>query len=120
MVEKIKVTEIKELMSFADDDKNAADGIDINSLFVNSSKVLNWKCDNGHTFREKVSVMYRRKHKCFYCTGRQIWSGENDLQTLYPELAKEWHPTKNKKLTPAYVTAQSGHKVWWLGKCGHA
>ena len=79
MVDKIKITEISELMSIIDYDRNASDGIDITKLYVNSSKVLNWKCANGHTFQEKVSVMYRRKHKCFYCTGRQIWSGENDL-----------------------------------------
>ena len=36
-----------------------------------------------------------------------------------PELAKEWHPTKNGKLTPNDVLAGSNIKAWWLGKCGH-
>ena len=26
--------------------------------------------------------------------------GENDLATLFPEIAAEWHPTKNGELSP--------------------
>ncbi len=43
----------------------------------------------------------------------------NDLATTFPELAKEWHPTKNGTLCPSDVSMRSGEKVWWLGKCGH-
>ena len=44
--------------------------------------------------------------------------GFNDLETVEPDLALEWHPTKND-LSPKDVTKGSGKKVWWLGKCGH-
>ena len=44
----------------------------------------------------------------------KLIKGVNDLETLYPELAKEWHPTKNGKLRPSSVTAGSNIKVWWL------
>lgn len=40
--------------------------------------------------------------------------GINDLYTVNPELAKEWHPTKNGNLTPKDVTAGSNRKVWWI------
>ena len=46
-------------------------------------------------------------------------AGWNDLATSNPQLASEWHPTKNGTVTPEQVTAHSGRKVWWLGKCGH-
>lgn len=36
-----------------------------------------------------------------------------------PELAAQWHPTRNGDLTPDMVTAESHRKIWWLGKCGH-
>ena len=39
----------------------------------------------------------------------------NCLSTLNPEIAKQWHPTKNGILTPYDFTASSGKKVWW--KC---
>lgn len=41
------------------------------------------------------------------------------LYTLYPELAKEWHPTKNGNLTPKMVTKKSTANVWWIDSHGH-
>ena len=47
------------------------------------------------------------------------------LAEEYPDIAKEWHPTKNKGVTPQDVTPGSHYKAWWLlpyedpktGKC---
>ena len=44
---------------------------------------------------------------------------ENSLLYNYPNVAMEWHPTKNGLLTPDRVNKGSRYKVWWLGKCGH-
>ena len=50
-------------------------------------------------------------------TGR-VWVGFNDLKTLYPGLAREWHPTKNL-LGPEKYTSKSKKEVWWkCEKCG--
>jgi hypothetical protein len=38
-------------------------------------------------------------------------SAEYNLGKLYPKLAKEWHPTKNGKLTPYDILPKSGKKV---------
>lgn len=46
-------------------------------------------------------------------------TSEYNLGKLYTELIKEWHPTKNKSLTPYQVTSGSGKKVWWKCKQGH-
>ena len=37
----------------------------------------------------------------------------------YPELIKEWHPTKNGELKPEEFTHGSDNKVWWLCPKGH-
>lgn len=58
-------------------------------------------------------------HGCPYCSGRLVKKGINDLETLCPEIASEWHPTKNGTLKPYEVSIKSSKKVWWLGKCGH-
>ena len=42
-----------------------------------------------------------------------------NLTVLYPELAKEWHPTRNGDLTPEEVTPGSDRKVWWRCSQGH-
>ena len=46
-------------------------------------------------------------------------SGDNDLATQLPALAKEWHPTKNGALTPKDVVPGSRRKVWWICPKGH-
>lgn len=39
---------------------------------------------------------------------------ENSLATKYPEIAKEWHPTKNGELTPSMFLCGSSYNAWWL------
>ena len=118
MVKKIKVSEIEELTFLLDNDRNSMDGIDVSKLYVNSGKEINWKCENGHTFKEKVNLVYTRKHKCFFCTGRLVWPGENDLQTLYPELAKEFDVEKNG-VTPDRISPKDTDPYWWIWPKGH-
>lgn len=42
-----------------------------------------------------------------------------NLYILRPDLAKEWHPTRNGGLGPRDVTPGSRRKVWWLCENGH-
>jgi hypothetical protein len=44
---------------------------------------------------------------------------QNSLQERYPDIAREWHPTKNGRLKPSMVSYASGRNVWWKGDCGH-
>ena len=34
----------------------------------------------------------------------------------HPDIARQWHPTKNGNLKPEQFTAGSGKKIWWLCK----
>ena len=40
--------------------------------------------------------------------------GKNDLKTINPQLADEWHPTKNGTLQPTDVVYGSGKKLGGL------
>lgn len=72
----------------------------------------------GHSW-ESSPVEIRRGRGCPYCHGLKVLRGFNDLGSKDPEIAAEWHPTKNGNLTPYDVTYGSKQQVWWLGKCGH-
>jgi len=37
----------------------------------------------------------------------------SNLSAVNPELARQWHPTKNSDLRPDAVGAKSNKKVWW-------
>ena len=50
---------------------------------------------------------------CPFLAKRAVWPGFNDLATKYPELAAQWHPTKNGDLTPQAIACGSNKKVWW-------
>ena len=48
-------------------------------------------------------------------------SQEHSLQAEYPEIATEWHPTKNGALRPENFTPGEDYYAWWkCSKCGHA
>ena len=82
-----------------------------------SSKEVWWLCNNGHVWKRKIS--YRNKGiGCPYCSGR-LATIENCLASHYPDLAKEWHPSKNSNLTAWDITPKSDKKVWWLCLNGH-
>jgi len=66
---------------------------------------------------EWCTTLYSRtvdKLKCPFISNQALWRGYNDLETRYPELAKEWHPTKNGTLKASDVMYGSHDNVWWL------
>ena len=77
-----------------------------------SNKNVWWKCIKGHEWKTTIN---NRTHgtNCPYCSGKKV-SKENNLKFLFPDIAKEWHPTKNNKLKPEDVTKGSHKKIWWL------
>ena len=89
---------------------------------ANSSNKIWWICpyDDPKTKKhfdfEWESIIANRNSGigCPYLSGQSVWSGFNDLATINPELAAQWHPTKNKDLKPTQIAAKSNKKVWWL------
>ena len=82
-----------------------------------SHKKVWWLCKKGHEWEARINNRSKGSG-CLYCSGR-IVTKQHSLETLNPELAKEWHLRKNGALMPAAVTPMSGKKVWWLCKKGH-
>ena len=88
-----------------------------NQIIGTTEKKVWWKCDKGndHEWQQGVKQRTIFKSKCPYCSNRKV-SKTNNLKSLNPLLAKEWHPTKNKNLMPNDVVAKSTKKVWWQCK----
>lgn len=82
------------------------------------SRKVWWQCSEGHEWERSISHS-NKENRCPYCTNRKALAGYNDLTTTHPELAKEWHPTRNGDLMPKDVTFQSHRKVWWQCSEGH-
>lgn len=82
-----------------------------------SSDSLSHKCSEcGHELSMNCSS---GENACPVCSLKVLRKGYNDLETLYPEIAKDWHPTKNKGKLPSDFMPNSRKKVWWFcEKCG--
>lgn len=50
---------------------------------------------------------------------KETWLKENNLEITNPELAREWHPSKNDTLTARDVSIKYPYKIWWLCKYNH-
>ena len=88
-----------------------------NDVTANSNIKVWWKCNKGHIWKTKI-INRNRGNNCPYCIGKKVCK-DNCLKTINPNIAKEWHQTKNGKLMPKDVTANSGKYVWWKCNKGH-
>jgi hypothetical protein len=79
-----------------------------------SAKGVWWRClvNPEHEWRASPHARRALEGTCPFCLARRV-SSTNALATLAPEVAAEWHPTKNGALTPRDVVAGSGRVVWW-------
>ena len=87
--------------------------------FASSQRVW-WKCDKGHEWEAIISNRTTQGIGCPFCAGKKVLVGFNDLATVNPIIASQWHPTKNGLLTPNDVTLNSNKKVWWICAKGHS
>lgn len=92
-------------------------GITPYNTSLGSHKMASWICPHNHQY-ESIIKDRGRGHGCPYCSGKKV-SIEKSLSILNPQLASEWHPTKNKELTPKDITFKSPKSVWWMCKVGH-
>jgi hypothetical protein len=88
-----------------------------NDVTASSNKKVWWQCEKGHEWEAAINNRARGDN-CPYCAGKRA-SADYCLQTLYPELSRQWHPVKNGNLTSNDVTPGSGKKAWWLCEKGH-
>jgi hypothetical protein len=78
-----------------------------------------WKCEKLKAcgcLHEWEAVIYSRttrKTGCPWCSNTHCCS-HNSIVTTHPDIAAQWHPTKNGDLKPDKVSHSSDREVWWL------
>ncbi|MBX9923170.1 MAG: DEAD/DEAH box helicase family protein [Rhabdochlamydiaceae bacterium] len=86
------------------------------TLIAGSHKKVWWQCSkiSDHKWEAVVHKRTSRGNGCPYCSGQKL-SKSNSLATLYPDIALQFHPTKNGTITARQVLGGSSKKYWW--KC---
>lgn len=89
------------------------------TVVAGTGKKIWWQCPHGHEWETTGNSRASSGTGCPTCAGQRILVGYNDLATVRPDLAAEWHATKNNDRRPSEVTISNGKKAWWLADCGH-
>lgn len=83
-----------------------------------------FKCEKGHSFYRTISVVKERlsqgRHYCQYCSGTKLMSGVNDIETVYPEVAKLFDNDKNNVKACDISFKESSLDLWFRCKEGHS
>jgi hypothetical protein len=96
-----------------------ADGWDPKEFTSGSNSRVSWKCHFGHRWLASINSITSNKTRiktpCPFCLNQKVWPGFNDLETKYPELAKEAH-----NWDPSTEVFGSHKKKQWVCKEGHS
>ena len=105
------VADVPELAAaWADDD-------DPREVMVDESgKLRRFRCPNGH--HPRIRTLRFLTSGCPHCRGSA--TSKKWLADLLPEIAAQWHPTRNGKYAPQNVVWESQREMWWRADCcGH-
>jgi hypothetical protein len=84
-----------------------------------SNKKVWWQCFKNHEWEATVNKRTNGR-SCPICANKKVLSGTNDLSTTHPDIAAEWHPTKNSPVLPNQIFGGQSRKVWWQCLEGHS
>ena len=114
--EVITVFEKNENLKNEWSDKNA--DLDPNKISFGSSKKVWWICDKGHEWQAEVKNRTRENPTgCPYCKNNKVLKGFNDLESRFPDVARQW--SDKNTLKPYEVTPMSNQKAWFVCDNGH-
>ena len=66
------------------------EGISPEQITPGSTEKVWWKCSQGHEWQAVVkNRALSPRPECPYCHSKNLISGQNDLQTLFPKMAEE-------------------------------
>ena len=82
------------------------------SKYVKSNEDIIIICKIHGEFLQKPNNHLNGAH-CSYCKSSKVHE-LNSLLTKFPDIATEWHPTKNKNKLPKDFMPYSGEIVWWI------
>ena len=86
-----------------------------NNAFLNSSietllsQYLSISAPDVDVIRDSIVIQEQ-----YVCSVKK-----KSIAALHPNIAKEWHPSKNGSLKPEFVRVASNKKYWWLCPNGH-
>lgn len=104
-----------ELMTEWDFSRNSENPSELPTSFQG---LVWWLCPEGHSYQARPANRAGQATGCPICSGRQVLSGFNDLETTHPKLAALWNFPRNDG-SPDSITRDSRKRFWWICDHGH-
>lgn len=104
-----------EVINEWDNKKNGA--ITPNSIPPHYKNKVYWKCQKcGYEWFQSPAgrIHHDILSKCPHCAGRVAMKGVDDLETLYPDIAKEWDYERNGNVLPSQIRPRSSQLRYWI------
>lgn len=93
-----------------------ADGVTADDVSAGSGYIATWfhviASGERHEWPARVANRTAVGHGCAICAGKLV-TAATSLLSVFPEIAEQWHPTRNLPLEPVAVSPASHKKVWW-------
>lgn len=79
-----------------------------------SGEMVWWRCFAGpdHEWQAQTRSRTMRGSGCTFCAHKRVATSEA-LATTHPDIAAQWHPTRNGDKTPGDFPFGSHHEAWW-------
>ncbi len=73
-----------------------------------------WQCkvSSFHVWHQEVVIRTSMGTGCPFCSGKKV-AEDTSLKAKHPQIAKQWHPSRNKSLAPSDVSPGSHKVAWW-------
>lgn len=109
------ISAVPQLLAAWDDES-----ADASAVMVGDSQMRRFKCQAGHHPRvAPITFLSAGCPACRSAKTRQA-SGRPTLAGANPEIASQWHPTRNGSMTAEDIGPTSKRAVWWQDpRCGH-
>ncbi|MGK5111666.1 zinc-ribbon domain-containing protein [Geodermatophilus sp. CPCC 205506] len=89
-------------------------GLTADQIIAGSHRRVGWRCSTcDHRWEAQVGPRTERGVGCPACAGSVVTDTDN-LAAARPDVAVQWHPTRNGQLRPQDVRPGSSVRVWWL------
>jgi hypothetical protein len=111
-----KLTLVSEVLELS---KAWAEDTNPREVMVADQRLRRFRCPKGH--HPRISPLRFLESGCPHCRAAETArTSKRWLADTLPEIASQWHPTRNGKLTPHDVVWNSKRMVWWRADCcGH-
>lgn len=108
----LEAAQLRDLLAEFHPSKNGE--LRLDQISLDDSRQVWWRCslNSEHFWKASLAARRRGRDCCPMCSGRSVVY-PTSISSLFPDIAAEWHPSRNQGRSPDTVEANSKQAAWW-------